>query len=86
MPVEEKVKESQCITMGVVTYPTLEKGVIHKYRKFKYESRFYVKCDKKVTNENGILCSCSMELEREDNLKDGLLIISMYINQESRLH
>lgn len=73
MPGKIGLKINKCQEMGVITYPKLEKGIIHKYRKFKYENRYYVKCDEKLRNENGVLCSCTMELEREDNFKKWLL-------------
>ena len=57
---------------GFVTYPQLENQVIHIYRLYKRENRYYVQCACKVMNNQGIMCHCNMELTREDHFRSWL--------------
>ena len=50
-----------------VTYPELEKEVIHHYTKYlKDDMKYWVKCCEVLPNEQGVLCYCDMKEKRED--------------------
>lgn len=56
-----------------VTYPELEKEVIHHYTKYlKYDMKYWVKCCEVLPNEQGVLCYCDMKEKREDRYKTWL--------------
>lgn len=59
--------------IGITTYPKLEQGTIHRFRKYRSnDNRYYVICDETLYNEDGILCQCNMEFKREDNFTSWL--------------
>lgn len=58
----------------IVTYPELEKNVVHHYAKYqKDDMKYWVKCSDVLRNEQGVLCYCNMEEKREDRYKKWLL-------------
>ena len=56
-----------------VTYPELERTVVHRYKKYRgSDSHYYVKCCDTIYNDDGDLCECNMEPQRDDHYKKWL--------------
>lgn len=69
-PKKKVIDERKLTYVGTVTYPDIEKDVLHRYKKFRYiDNRYYVKCDEIVLDSKGNQCKCNLDYQREDNYK-----------------
>lgn len=53
-----------------ISYPELEIGTIHRFKKYRAEDKhYYIKCCETCFSNDKTLCECNMEPAREDHFK-----------------
>lgn len=74
MAPKKKIQKKNLEYVGDVTYPLLEKTIIHHYKRYRGDDKhYYVKCVDTLFNDEGVRCQCAMELTREDHFKTWLI-------------
>ena len=64
MPPRKKSKKQELDLVYVcdITYPSLEKSIVHKYKKYRgNDKHYYVKCVDTLFNDEGVRCQCGMD-------------------------